>query len=76
MKVTKNKNLFLYLEFLFNHINSLLKVQKTCVDSLKTLGIETEMGTKTELVNTRNNAAATIATKISNKRNIKVCRSS
>ena len=69
MKVTKNKNLFLYLEFLFNHINSLLKVQKTCVDSLKTLGIETEMGT-------RNNAAATIATKISNKRNIKVCRSS
>ena len=70
------KSSFLPLKLLFNHINPLLKVQKTCVDSLKTQGIATKMGTKTELVNTKNNTAATTATNIRNKRNIKIGRSS
>ena len=70
------KSSFLHLRLLFNHIIPLLKVQKTCVDSLKTLGIATKMGTKTELVNTRNNKAAIAATNVSNKRNIKIGRSS
>ena len=70
MNVTANKKL------LFNHITHLLKVQKTCIDFLKTLGIATKMGTKTELVNTRNNTAATAATNIPNKRNIEISRSS
>ena len=66
------KSFFLPLKLLFNHI----KAQKTCVDSLKTLGIATKMGTKTELVNTINNTAAITATNIPNKRNIKIGRSS
>ena len=60
------KSFFLPLK-LFNPITSLLKTQKTCVDSLKTLGIATKMGTKTELVNTRNNTAAITATNIPSK---------
>ena len=72
MNVTANKKLFSTSKTSFNF----LKVQKTCVDSLKTLGIATKMGTKTELVNTRNNTAATTATNIPNKRNIKIGRSS
>ena len=66
----------LHLKLLFNHTTPISKVQKTCVDSLKTLGITTKMGTKTELVNTRNNTAATTATNIPHKRNIKIGRSS
>ena len=69
------KSSFLTPKLLFNHITHLLKVQKTCIDFLKTLGIATEMGTKTELVNTRNNTAATAATNIPNKRNIEIGRS-
>ena len=68
MNVTANKKLF--------STNSSLKVQKTCVDSLKNLGNTTKMGTYTELVNTRNNTAAITATNIPNKRNIKIGRSS
>ena len=59
----------LRLKVIFNHTVSLSKAQKTCVDSLKTLGAKTNMVTETELVNTRNNAAAT---SIPNKRNIKI----
>ena len=70
------KSSFLHLKLLFNHITPLLKVQKTCVHLLKTLGIATKMGTKTELVNTRNNTAATTATNIPNKKNIKIGGSS
>ena len=62
------KSSFLHLKLLFNF----LKVQKTCVDSLKTLGIATKMGTKTELVNTRNNTAATTATNIRTKETLKL----
>ena len=76
MNVTGNKKTFLHLKLLFNHITPLSKVQKSCVDSLKTLGIATKMGTKTELVNTRNNTAVTTATNISNKTNVKIERSS
>ena len=61
----------LHLKVLFSHLTPLLKVQKACFDSLKTLGIATKMGTKTELVNTRNNTAA-IVTNIPNKRNIEI----
>ena len=64
------KSSSLHLKILFNHITSLLKVQKTCVDSIKNLGTATKMGAKTELVNTRNNTAAITATNIPNKRNI------
>ena len=70
------KGSFLPLKLLFNHITPLLKVQKTCIDFLKTLGIATKMGTKTEPVNTKNNTAATTATNIPNKRNPKIGRSS
>ena len=76
MNVTVNKKLFSTSKTLFNHITPLLKVQKTCIYSLKTLGIATKMGTNTELVNTRNNTAAITATNIPNKRNIKIGRSS
>ena len=62
------KSSFLPLKLLFNHITPLLKAQKTCVNSLKSLGIATRMGTKTELVNTRNNTAATTATNNPNKK--------
>ena len=58
------KSYFLHLKLLLNHITPLLKVQKTYANSLKTLGITTKMGTKTELVNTRNNTAAITATNI------------
>ena len=57
-------------------LSSSSKTSKTCVDSLKTLGIATKMGTKTKLVNTRNNTAATTATNIPNKRSINTGRSS
>ena len=67
---------FLHLKLLFNHITSLLKVQKTCIDSLKTLRIATKMGNKTELINPRNNTPAITATNIPNKRNIKIGKSS
>ena len=67
---------FLPLKVYFNHINPLLKVQKTFVDPLKTLGIATKMGTKTKLFNIRNNTAVATATNIPNKRNIKIGRSS
>ena len=76
MNVTAKKKLFSTSKTSSNHITSLLKLQKTCVDSLKTLGIATKMRTKTEMVNTRNNTAATTATNIPNKRNIKIGRSS
>ena len=66
------KSSFLHLKLLFNHIIPLLKVQKTRVDSLKTLRIATQMGTKTELVNTRNNTAARTATNIANKKALKL----
>ena len=66
----------LHLKLLFNHITPLLEVQKTCIDSLKTVGIATKMVTKTEPVNTRNDTAATAATNILNKRSIEIGRSS
>ena len=62
----------LHLKVLFSHTVPLSKAQKTCVDSLKALGTKTNMATETELVNTRNNAAATTATSIPNKRNTKI----
>ena len=52
------KSSFLNVKLLFNHITPLLKVQETCTDSLKTLGITNKMGTEIELVNTRNNTTA------------------
>ena len=64
------KSSFLHLKVLFNHTIHLSKIQKTCVDCLKSLGTETNVGIKTELVNIRNNAAAMTATNIPNKRNI------
>ena len=54
MNVTVNKKLFSTTKTLFSHITPLLKVQKTCVYFLKTLGIAAKMGTNTELVNTKN----------------------
>ena len=48
------KSSFLHLQLLFDHKTPLLKVQKTCVDSLKIMGIATKMDAKTKLVNTRN----------------------
>ena len=66
------KSSFLHPKLLFNHVTPLLKVQKACINSLNTLGIATKMGTKTELVNTRNNAATTAATNIPNKRTLKL----
>ena len=68
------KSFFSTSKTFFNHIIPLLNVQKTCVDSVKTLEIATKMGNKTELVNTRNNTAATTATYTLNKRNIKIGR--
>ena len=62
----------LHLKDLFNHTVSLSKAQKTFVDSFKTLGTKTNMDTETELVNTRNNAAATTAISIPNKRSTKI----
>ena len=63
----------LHEKVIFNHnAVPLLKAQKTCVDSLKTLCTKTNMGTETEPVNTRNNAAATTATGIPNNENIKI----
>ena len=76
MNVTANKKLFLTSKTSFQSYNPLLKVQKTCVGSLKTLGIATKMGTKSELVNTKNNTAAITATNTPNNRNIKIDRSS
>ena len=74
--VTANENLFSTSKTPFNHITPLLEVQKTCIDSLKTVGIATKMVTKTEPVNTRNDTAATAATNILNKRSIEIGRSS
>ena len=62
----------LHLKVLFNHTVPLSKAQIVCVDSLKILGTKTNMGTETELVNTRNNAVATTATIIPDKRNAKI----
>ena len=67
MTVTANKKLVFTSKNSFQSYNPSLKAQKTCVDSLKTLGIATKMDTKPELVNTRNNIAAITATNISNK---------
>ena len=61
MNVTANQKLV---------FTSKCSFQKTCVDCLKSLGTETNVGIKTELVNIRNNAAAMTATNIPNKRNI------
>ena len=74
MNVTANKKLFLTSKTSFQSYNPLLKVQKTCVGSLKALGIATKMGTKSELVNTKNNTAAITATNTPNNRNIKIDR--
>ena len=60
----KYEALFLHLKVLFNHAVPLSKAQKPCIDSLKTLSTKTNMGTETDLANTRNNAAATTATSI------------
>ena len=76
MNVTPNKKLFLTSKTSFQSYNPFLKVQKTCVGSLKTLAIATKMGTKSELVNTKNNTAAITATNTPNNRNIKIDRSS
>ena len=76
IKLLQIRSSFLYLKLLFNHITPLLKVQKTCVNSLKTVGIATNMDTKTELVNNGNNTAAITETNIPNKRNIKIGASS
>ena len=74
MNITANKKLFSTSKTSSQSYN--LKVQKTCIDSLKIQGIATKIGIKTELVNTRNNTAAIKATNIPNKRNIKIGRSS
>ena len=74
MNITANKKLFSTSKTSSQSYN--LKVQKTCIDSLKIHGITTKMGIKTELVNTRNNTAAIKATNIPNKRNIKIGRPS
>ena len=61
-----------------SHIIPLLKLQKTCVDSLKTLGIALRMGTKgITLVDTRNLTTTVTATAAStkNKREIKYGKS-
>ena len=76
MNVTGNKKTFSTSKTSFQSYNPSFKSSKSCVDSLKTLGIATKMGTKTELVNTRNNTAVTTATNISNKTNVKIERSS
>ena len=76
MNVTANRKLFSISKVIFSHKIPLSKVQKTCVNSLKTLGNKTNMGTKTELVNNRNNGAAITASNIPNKRNINIGRSS
>ena len=75
INITANIKLFSTSKSSFQSYSFLSKTQKTCVDSLKTLGTKTNKGTETELVNTRNNAAATTATSIPNKRNIKISRS-
>ena len=69
LKNMQIKSYILHQKPLFSHITPLLKFQKICVDSLKTLGIATKMGIQTELVNTRNNAAAITATNIPSKKN-------
>ena len=46
MNVTEIKSFFLHLKLLFNHITTLLKVEKTCVTSLKTLEIATKVASK------------------------------
>ena len=74
MDVTANKKLFSVSFSVFSQIIPYLKVQKTCIDSPKTLQIPTKMVTKTELVNTRNNEATITVTNIPNKRNIKIGR--
>ena len=66
---------FLHLKVLFNHTIPLSKVQRNCIDFPKTLDTKTNMGTKTELVNNRNNAAVITATNIPNKLNINIGRS-
>ena len=61
-----------------SHITPLLKLQKTCVDSLKSLGIALKMGTKRiTLVNTRNLTITVTATaaRTKDKREIKYGKS-
>ena len=60
-----------------SHITPLLKLQKTFVDSLRSLGIALRMGIKGITVNTRNLTAAVTAKAAStkNKREIKYCKS-
>ena len=53
-------NMLKLVAAIFKVTNTLL----TCIDFLKTLGVKTNMDTKTELVNTKNNAAATTAKNI------------
>ena len=67
MNVTTNKKLF---SMLSKPYNTSFKTSKTCIDSLKSMGITLRMGTKgITLVNTRNLTVTTASTK--NKREIK-----
>ena len=70
MNITTNKTFFMHH---LSHIIHLLKCQKTCVDSLKSLGIAYRMATKgITSVNTRNlteTATATAASTQDNKEN-------
>ena len=61
-----------------HHQSTLLKLQKTCIDSLKSLGISLRMGNKViTLVNTRNLTTTVTAAAAStkNKREIKYGKS-
>ena len=62
------KSSFLHLKLLFDHITPLLKVQKTCVDSLKNPGNFNQNGYQIRIVNTRNKTAAITAINIPNKK--------
>ena len=68
MNVIANKKLFSTSKTSFQSYNPSFKSSKNLLRFLKILGIATKMGTKTELVNTRNNTAAITATNISNKK--------
>ena len=66
------KSSFLHLKVLSNHMIPPSKAQKSGDDSLKTLGSKTNTGTKTELINIRNDASAITATNIPHKGNIEI----
>ena len=75
MNVTGNKKTFSTSKTSFQSYNPSFKSSKKLRRFPQNPG-NCKMGTKTELVNTRNNTAVTTATNISNKTNVKIERSS